>query len=92
MVWENNEWERTANLELVDEIYRDMYLDAIKDGDWTMRNGKEINVREMSRSHIRNCIAMLERGNSLFADEWIERFKQELSFREYVEKIANGEL
>lgn len=64
----------------------------IKNGMWTQRDGSTISIRKMTKRHIKNCIAMLERGNSPFAEEWIHRFEGELAFREYIEKIVAGQL
>lgn len=84
--------------ELLEEIY---VADAIhyavnekniSEGIWTMRDGNQINIKDMSRQHLRNTIAMLERGDSPFADEWIIRMTAELNFREYIDKIVAGEL
>ena len=64
----------------------------IRSGIWTQRDGTKINIMDMSRQHIRNCISMLERGDSPFAEGWIRRFKGELKLREYIEKVMRGEL
>ena len=84
--------------ELLEEIY---IADAIRyeenekniaEGIWTMRDGNQINIKDMSRKHLRNTISMLERGTSPFADGWIARMTAELEFREYIDKIVAGEL
>ena len=78
------------------EIDRDVMWavneENIRSGIWTQRDGTKINIMDMSRQHIRNCISMLERGDSPFAAGWISRFKGELKLREYIEKVMRGEL
>lgn len=46
---------------------------------WTTKDGTEIPISEMTTSHIKNCIRML--NNVENADGWIEVFKKELSRR-----------
>lgn len=53
-----------------------------KNGNWTMKNGEKIHVTKMSDSHIRNCIAMLERNGSPFAEPFICMFKREQERRQ----------
>ena len=43
---------------------------------WTMRNGKRINIREMSNKHLKNTIAMLERAKAIEEIE-LEEARQE---------------
>lgn len=84
--------------ELAEEIYianAMRYAENERDvaeGIWTMRDGNKINIKEMSREHLRNTISVLKRGNSPFAEEWTARMTAELEFREYIDKIVAGEL
>ena len=84
--------------EVADELSIDRWvMEAVNEGDiragiWTQKDGTKINIMDMSRQHIRNCISMLERGHSPFAEGWISRFKGELMLREYIEKVMRGEL
>lgn len=84
--------EMAMEMEIDRDVMWAVNQNNIDNGIWTKRDGTKISIREMTRSHIRNCISMLENGNSPFAERWIQRFKNELSFREYIEKITNGEL
>lgn len=47
---------------------------------WTMRNGKQIKIFDMSTSHIINCLKMLERGN--FDKDIYDSLLDELEKRE----------
>ena len=61
-----------------------LYWQAIQEAKsryWTMKNGEKIHVTKMSDSHIKNCIAMLERNESPFAEPFITMFKKELERR-----------
>ena len=57
-----------------------LYWRAIQEAKsryWTMKNGEKIHVTKMSDSHIKNCIEMLERNESPFAEPFITMFKKE---------------
>lgn len=75
------EWEYEANIQAIE--------DAIRRGIWTQRDGTEIHVRDMTRNHILNTIAMLQRNGGFRSDSWIRRFEEELEDREYIRKCAN---
>lgn len=51
-------------------------------GLWRTKDGDWLHVTEMGSQHIKNCIRMLERNNSPFADIYIPMFKEELNRRE----------
>ena len=63
------------------EIERELvYAHAVSEAEkglWTMRGGKKIHVSEMTDSHISNCLAMLKRGCSPYADPFICMFEAE---------------
>lgn len=61
-------------------------------GIWTMRDGTEIKVKDMGEDHIKNTIRMLKRRESEWAESWIAVFEKELEFRQYIRRIASGEL
>ena len=50
-------------------------------GLWQTKDGDWLHVTEMGSQHIKNCIRMLERNNSPFADIYIPMFKEELERR-----------
>lgn len=47
---------------------------------WTTKNGKQIRVSEMTTSHIKNCLRMLERGH--FDKDKYDGLVQELRNRD----------
>ena len=48
---------------------------------WTTKDGRKINTNKMDESHILNCINMLKRNHSPFADLYISMFQKELKKR-----------
>lgn len=75
------------------EIIEEWYIDAaiaqlemerkVENGIWTQRDGTEISLKDMTDTHIQNCINMLERKQykSDIVYAWIKRFKEELVSR-----------
>ena len=48
---------------------------------WTTKDGKKININKMDESYILNCINMLKRNHSPFANLYIPMFQKELEKR-----------
>ena len=84
--------EIEEELDIDREIRKKSIQRQIQNGSWVMRNGDQINIREMTDSHIRNCIKMLLGKGSWTADAWVQRFNEELNFRRYIRDIVSGEL
>lgn len=63
--------------------------DEIRRGIWRQKDGTRIQVRDMTRNHILNTIAMLQRNGGFRSNSWISRFEKELEDREYIRKCAN---
>lgn len=84
--------ELLEEIHIEDAIHYAVNEKNIAEGIWTMRDGNQINIKDMSRQHLRNTINMLKRGNSPFAEAWITRMTEELEFREYIDMIVAGEL
>ena len=51
------------------------------EGLWETRDGQTLKVTDMTTSHIQNCLRMLKRGNSPYADPFIMMFEKELERR-----------
>ena len=50
----------------------------IRRGIWRQKDGTKIDVRDMTRNHILNTIAMLQRNGGFRSNSWINRFEKEL--------------
>ena len=57
---------------------------------WTMKDGNEIALGDMSESHIDNSISMLDKKNH--TNGWIDILKQEKKYRSLKDKIATLQL
>jgi hypothetical protein len=77
-------------LSLEYELEHDFYLARMhsivesnaRKGIWTTKDGKKIHVSDMTTSHIKNTIRVMERNDSEdLLLPWIDRFKKELERR-----------
>lgn len=81
-----------------DNITKKLFKKLRKSVIWTCADGREMFVKEMEVSHIQNTVIFLakrqakcdEHGlgaftlNELSAGEWIELFREELTYREVI--------
>ena len=79
------------------DIWFSENMSQINKGIWTKRDGETISIYKMTNSHIQNCINMLNKQisngtDNEFTDLWVNRFKKELEFRQYIKDIINGNL
>lgn len=57
----------------------DYWWDEKDDIYWTQKNGDKILLKDMSTSHINNCINLLKRSGE--DNDWINTFEKEINFR-----------
>ena len=78
-----------------EQIYYDKITAQVDKGIWIQKNGEQINITDMKTSHIQNCVNMLNRklekqSDDEFSRLWVNRFKKELDFRNYIKNISSG--
>ena len=78
MSWaEEQPWFGLEDLAL-DAIYKEDLRNSI----WIAKDGTKYSISEMTTSHIKNCIRMIQRSNYRWRPEYIEPLTQELKRRE----------
>ena len=65
------------------------YWDTIDYDYWTMQDGTEILISDMSRTHLINAIKMLEQSDNPYVDGYIEVMKEELESRSTAQDAVN---
>jgi hypothetical protein len=58
----------------------------MQDTVWVTKDGKHLLVSRMETSHIRNCIAKIERSRRGWRKQYLERLKLELEIRSMGER------
>lgn len=56
---------------------------------WTMRDGTQIHISDMSSQHLNSTIKMLEQSDNPYAEGYIEVMKEELKSRNTVHDAIN---
>lgn len=75
--------ENRSEIAVKDELLRLRVEWQAEKGVWTMRDGEEIRLEDMTTCHIINAKRMLEKKNDCdFWTPWIVRFERELKRRE----------
>ena len=80
MSWaEEQPWFGLEDLAL-DAIYKED--EDLRNSIWIAKDGTKYSISEMTTSHIKNCIRMIQRSNYRWRPEYIEPLTQELKRRE----------
>lgn len=63
---------------------------SAKMGIWHTKDGKEIKIKDMETSHIKNCIAFIRRNDKIdMYEPYIKTFEEELKRREESDSVNN---
>jgi hypothetical protein len=55
----------------------------MQDTIWITKDGRQILVQQMERSHLVNCIAKIERSKTNWRKEYLSRLQLELWIRDH---------
>lgn len=79
MSWaEEQSWFGLEDL-VLEAIYEEN--ENIRNGIWVAKDGTKYSISEMTTSHIKNCIRMIQRSNYHWRPEYFEPLIQELKRR-----------
>lgn len=56
----------------------------MQDRIWICRDGRQVPVRQMSRQHVLNAIAMIQRSRRGWRREYLERLLLELKIKDFM--------
>ena len=73
--------EAKSEMAVYEALAYDHELSQCIKGIWTTKDGQKISVVDMTSRHIKNCINMLQKQGNVIAEMWVNRFKEELEYR-----------
>ena len=80
-----DDYMEMANLDYL--CYEEEQEKRIKEGLWETKDGENIYIKDMTTSHIKNCISYLKRRKQIMITKlWIKRFEEEL-----IQRLLEGD-
>lgn len=65
-----------AELHIEEAIYILERRELMRKYEWICADGRHIRIEDMSEAHRNNTVKMLERGDSEFAELWLDIFRE----------------
>ena len=65
-----------AEMHIEEAIYNFEQEELARKHEWVCADGRHIRIEDMSEAHRNNTVKMLERGDSEFAELWLNIFRE----------------